>query len=87
MTAQALAFIVKSETVDREVIFAAMAVYLLIVQVWTFVSVFLELINPASFNLPQGQGYLLTFEYFSFVTITTLGFGDISPVTRVAKAF
>jgi len=29
---------------------------------------------------------LLVFQYFSFVTITTLGYGDITPVTEVAKA-
>jgi len=29
----------------------------------------------------------LVFQYYSFVTITTLGYGDITPVTEVAKAF
>jgi hypothetical protein len=29
---------------------------------------------------------MLVFQYFSFVTITTLGYGDITPVTEVAKA-
>jgi len=86
VTANTLTFMVKHDTVDREVIFAAMVVYLLMAQIWAFVYVFLEQIHPASFNLPQGQGDLLTFEYFSLVTITTLGFGDISPVSRMAKA-
>ena len=27
------------------------------------------------------------FQYYSFVTITTLGYGDIAPITDVAKAF
>ena len=33
------------------------------------------------------KSYLLVFQYYSFVTITTLGYGDITPVTEVAKAF
>jgi hypothetical protein len=37
--------------------------------------------------LPGGQGNLLEFEYYSFVTLTTLGFGDITPQTNVAKMF
>ena len=56
---------------------------------WAFVYTFLELVDPASFNIDLSQpqdGYLLVFQYFSFVTITTLGYGDITPVTEVAKA-
>ncbi len=50
---------------------------------------FLEIVDPASFNvdLNRPEDYLLVFQYYSFVTITTLGYGDIAPVTEVAKAF
>ena len=44
-------------------------------------------INPSTFKLPGGQGDFLIFEYYSFVTLTTLGYGDITPLTKVAKAF
>jgi voltage-gated potassium channel Kch len=56
---------------------------------WAFIYTFLELVDPASFNidLSRPEGYLLVFQYFSFVTITTLGYGDVTPVTEVAKAF
>ena len=87
VTAHTLTFIIKSETVTREVVYAAMLVYLLVAQLWAMVYLFLDRINPASFNLPQGQADLLVFEYYSFVTLTTLGFGDITPLTKVAKAF
>ena len=82
-----LTFIIKSETVVKEVIYAAVVVYLLMAQVWAFIYLILYLIDPASFNVPQGQMDLWTFEYFSFVTISTLGYGDITPLTKVAKAF
>ena len=87
VTAHTLAFIIKSETVTREVLYAAMVIYLLVAQLWALVYTFLDLIDPASFNLPQGQSDFLLFEYYSFVTLTTLGYGDITPLTKVAKAF
>jgi voltage-gated potassium channel Kch len=87
--ASILVFLFKSEEVNREVIYAAILLYLLAALLWAFVFTFLELIDPTSFNidLSQPQSYLLVFQYYSFVTITTLGYGDITPVTEVAKAF
>ncbi len=87
--ASILAFMLKSEEVSTETIYAAILLYLLAALLWAFVYTFLELIDPVSFNidLSQPQDYLGVFQYFSFVTITTLGYGDISPVTEVAKAF
>ena len=84
-----LGFVLKSEGVNREIIYAAILLYLLAALLWAFLYTFLELVDPASFNidLDQPQGYLLVFQYYSFVTITTLGYGDITPVTEVAKAF
>jgi hypothetical protein len=87
VTAHALAFIIKSKTVTREVIHAAMLVYLLVAQLWAMLYTFLDLVEPASFDLPAGQGDFLLFEYYSFVTLTTLGYGDITPHTKMAKAF
>ena len=56
---------------------------------WAFAYTFLELVDPASFNIKIGkpEDYFLIFQYYSFVTITTLGYGDITPVTEVAKTF
>jgi hypothetical protein len=87
VTSQTVQFITKSKTVTREVVYAAMLVYFLLAQLWAMVYTFLDRINPASFNLPGGQGDFLIFEYYSFVTLTTLGYGDITPLTKVAKAF
>jgi voltage-gated potassium channel len=38
---------------------------------------------PEGATQPRGEMSL----YFSLVTITTVGYGDITPVTRVARAF
>jgi voltage-gated potassium channel Kch len=84
-----LDFIFKSERINREIIYAAILLYLLAALMWAFVYTFLELVDPASFNidLSQVEANLAVFRYFSFVTITTLGYGDVTPVTDVAKAF
>ncbi len=87
--ANILGFILKSDEVNREIIYAAILLYLMAALLWAFVYMFLELVDPASFNIDLSQpgGHLLVFQYYSFVTITTLGYGDITPVTEVAKAF
>jgi len=79
----------KSEMINREIIYQAILLYLLAALLWAFLYTFFELVDPASFNinLDQPQSYLLVFQYYSFVTITTLGYGDITPVTELAKAF
>ncbi len=84
-----LGFMFKSEEVTKEVIYAAILLYLLAAFMWAFAYTFLELLDPASFNIPQSQdrGDLLVFQYYSFVTITTLGYGDITPGTEMAKTF
>jgi len=84
-----LAFIFKSEDVTIEVIYAAILVYLLMALMWSFVYVLLELINSASCNVAWSleQGSQMRFIYYSFVTITTLGYGDITPATELASSF
>jgi hypothetical protein len=79
----------QSDKVTRETIYAALLSYLLAALMWAFLYTFLKLVDPASFNidLSQPEGYLSEFWYYSFVTITTLGYGDITPVTGVAKSF
>lgn len=83
-----LAHIFHQDRINREVIFAAVVVYLLMGVLWAFVYGAVEHIQPNSFSVsvePVGdQRYL--FLYYSFVTLTTLGYGDISPITPVASS-
>jgi hypothetical protein len=47
-----------------------------------------ELLHPGSFNIPEGQDIAANrqFLYYSFVSLTTLGYGDITPVTGLARS-
>jgi len=67
----------------------AVCIYLLLGVIWAVAYSILEMIVPGSF---QGFSPLEDREwdsewlYFSFVTMTTLGYGDISPVSATARA-
>jgi len=56
---------------------------------WAFVYSVLESIHPGSFATGEGQieGGRRLYIYYSFVTITTLGYGDITPTTDLASTF
>jgi voltage-gated potassium channel len=84
-----LAIMLQSDEVTPAVIYAAILSYLLAALMWAFLYTFLELVDPTSFNIAvsQPEGYLSEFQYYSFVTITTLGYGDITPMTHAAKSF
>jgi hypothetical protein len=72
--------------VNHDVIFAAVSAFLLLGIVWTYAYFFLDMANPLSFKGPQAELNRDDFFYFSFVTLATLGYGDIVPVTRPARS-
>ena len=83
------------DDVTVDVIFGAMSVYLLLSVVWTFIFAIVELLSPGSFNFgtfgPEAlgstrHGELRFLSYFSLVTLTTLGYGDITPVAPIARS-
>jgi len=66
----------------------AICIYMLLGLIWAMLYLFLAQTMPGAFNgLPQAP-WLDNFSaavYFSFVTITTLGYGDISPAMPMAR--
>ncbi len=85
---QMLIFIYNHKEVTRDLIVGAALVYLLMALMWTFVFGVLEVLHPGSFSVSPSQAgpAKLHFLYYSFVTITTLGYGDITPVTSLARS-
>ena len=69
-------------------IVGAICIYMLLGLIWAILYLLLAQTTPDAFNgLPQAP-WLDNFAaavYFSFVTITTLGYGDISPALPVAR--
>ena len=85
---QILIFIFRQDEVSSDLIVGAAVVYLLMAETWAAVYQILETISPGSFAMPDGplQSSLQLFEYYSLVTITTLGYGDVTPLTSVASS-
>ena len=81
--------ILKREEVDTETVFAALAAYLLLGFTWMFIYALIDSYLPGSFtNIPPDTvDPRYRFTYFSFVTLTTLGYGDITPVNAVAQSW
>jgi hypothetical protein len=83
--------VLRAKTVTGDTISGSICVYLLLGIVWASGYRFLEALNPGSFSGPMGIDPVTgletpTYVYFSFTTLTTLGYGDITPVTAPAKA-
>jgi hypothetical protein len=73
-------------SIDGERIFAALDAYLLAGLVFGVCYLMLEQSWPASFGAPAANDLdLAGAVYFSFVTIATLGYGDIVPVSQSAR--
>lgn len=87
---KAFRFALSGGDIDKEHICAALSVYMLAGHLYGFAYWRLEHFIPGSFAsggvvLPPGQFDLPTAIYLSFVVIATVGFGDIVPVTTLAR--
>ena len=73
--------IILAPTVTFEILCASISIYLLIGVTWTLTYVLLNSIDPSAFQdiTPTDEKGWTEFLYFSFATLTTLGYGDISP--------
>ncbi|MFQ3210540.1 MAG: voltage-gated potassium channel [Colwellia sp.] len=75
--------------IDSNKILGAICLYLLMGLIWAVLYTLVQLSFPNSFtNINNSNEWFTLFPdfiYFSFVTITTLGFGDISPLLPISR--
>jgi len=86
--------VITARVVTWETISAALVGYVIIGVVWTQIYCAVELTRPGSFSVASSSADQLhdvaqreaLLEYFSFATISTLGYGDVTPVSRPARS-
>ena len=75
-------------TIDINRLVGAGCIYLLSGSIWGIVYFLLSVVDPGSFAGTTGDTWseqLNQYTYHSFVTLTTLGYGDVTPVQPVAR--
>lgn len=80
----------QAKRVTLGVLYATLCLYLIMGMLWGSAYALMYVLSPGSFSgtlLDSVQGSkLVIFNYFSMVTLTTLGYGDITPQTPGAGA-
>jgi hypothetical protein len=72
--------------IDTEMLSAVFCGFVLLGLLSTFIFLFIELSIPGSFRgLAEDSSPFDNFIYFSFITLLTIGFGDITPATDLSK--
>lgn len=82
-----LRYLFTEKEVTKDVIIGAVCVYFLIGFAWGIFFMLMEHFHPGSFKIhqdPVEKG--AWFVYYSFVTLTTLGYGDITPLSGPARS-
>jgi hypothetical protein len=88
--------VLDGEFVDLNRIAGAVSVYMLLGLIWASIYFFLYTFNPDAFAglSESGESVVVRMNnvymdllYYSYVTLSTLGYGDVTPASRAAQAF
>ena len=82
-----------TDRVTIHTISGALVVFLLLGLLWTFLYILVEGLSPGSFSLPETSSVgpfnptdlFSNLTYFSLITLTSTGYGDITPVSDLAR--
>src|SRR5262245_57550927 len=85
-----LHFVLRAPVVNVDVLCASIAAYLMLGLTWTVAYWLVDQVTPGgafSFNTERGSHSMNGFTgfYFSFITLSTVGYGDITPVSQAAR--
>ena len=83
-------FVLRAPSVNLEVLCASVSAYLMLGLLWTIAYWLVAEISPTAFALNTTTGTKESMHgfnafYFSFITLSTVGYGDITPVSKIAR--
>lgn len=77
------------ERVDAQTLFGALCTYLFMGLTWSQFYLLIHAVDAQAFSMPNtihlAHHASNTFAYYSYVTLSTLGFGDITPLSPIAR--
>jgi hypothetical protein len=82
-----LSYVLRAQEVTAEMIYGALSVYLVMGLIWAMVYAALEQTQPGSLQIGADQPLTQQCVYYSYVTLTTLGYGDVTPLSGPARSF
>jgi len=90
VVANLLRFVLRAPSVNTEVLCASISAYLMLGLLWTVAYWLVAQVNPNAFAFNTAGGTKQTMAgfdafYFSFITLSTVGYGDITPVSRISR--
>ena len=83
--------VLRAETVTRDTIYGALSVYLLMAFVWGIAYLLLETLQPGGLSMdiarhPNHKVDWFDCMFYSFVTLTSLGYGDMVPISPQCRS-
>jgi hypothetical protein len=90
VVANLLRFVLRAPSVNADVLCASISAYLMLGLLWTIAYWLVDQLTPGAFSFNTTSGTKETMAgfnafYFSFITLSTVGYGDITPVSKVAR--
>jgi hypothetical protein len=78
--------LVRHQTVSAQTVLAVVCIYVLFGLIFALAEYGISGLNDTQFFVQTSTPTVADFVYFSFVVLTTLGFGDFTPATDAGKA-
>ncbi len=76
--------------IDANKIIGSLSLYILLGLIWTIIYLLILAMDPQAFSgieIVNWQQGFARVAYYSFVTLTTLGYGDVLPTNHIAEFF
>ena len=81
-------YLFESSNVTADMLFASICLYFFVGMIFAMIYSITYIVDPQAFNLPGTSASVedSSFFYFSIVSLSTLGYGDILPVSHFARS-